>query len=102
MRAGVDRGVHRPGAGFGDRVSDQTRRPGPRAPGRRDAHRGQLSSTLFVAVYAGASVPTIAAGLVATRFALTAAVLGLGAFVIALAAGATAISLCATKIRRSR
>ncbi len=65
------------------------------------AQRGQLSSALFVAVYAGASVPTIAAGLVATRFGLTAAVLGLGAFVIALAAGATAISLCAAKIRRS-
>lgn len=62
-------------------------------PGRR----GQVSSALFIDVYAGASVPTIAAGPVATLAGLTAAVLSLGAFVIALAVGAAAISLRASR-----
>ena len=57
------------------------------------AQRGQLSSALFVAVYTGASVPTIAAGLIATLAGLTTAVLSLGAFVIVLTAGAATMSL---------
>lgn len=65
------------------------------------ARRGQVSSALFVAVYAGASIPTIAAGLIATLVSLTAAVIGLGAFVIALAAVAAAISVRASGARRS-
>ncbi len=64
--------------------------------------RGQVGSALFIAVYAGASVPTIAAGLVATLAGLTAAVLSLGAFVIALAVGAAAISLRASRHSPSR
>lgn len=55
--------------------------------------RGQVSSALFVAVYGGASIPTIAAGLIATLAGLTPAVLSLGAFVIALAAGVAATSI---------
>lgn len=57
------------------------------------AQRGQLSSALFIAVYTGASVPTIAAGLIATLAGLTTAVLSLGAFVIVLTAGAAIIFL---------
>lgn len=55
--------------------------------------RGHVSSALFVAVYTGASVPTIAAGLVATRLGLTTAVLSLAGFVIAIAAVALLVAL---------
>ncbi len=54
--------------------------------------RGQVGSALFVAVYGGASLPTIAAGLVATIYGLTTAVLSLGSFVTLLAAGAAVLS----------
>lgn len=53
---------------------------------------GQVGSALFVAVYTGASVPTIAAGLVATLTGLTTAVLSLAGFVIAVAAIAVIVS----------
>lgn len=54
--------------------------------------RGQVSSALFVAVYTGASIPTIAAGLIATLTGLTSAVLSLGVFVIVLASIAAVVS----------
>jgi len=48
---------------------------------------------LFVTVYTGAWIPTIAAGLIATLAGLTPAVLSSGAFVIVLATGVAATSI---------
>ena len=64
--------------------------------------RGRVSSALFVAVYTGASLPTLAAGLIATRAGLTTAVLSLGVFVIVLAAVAVRVSLQAARRLPSR
>jgi len=61
-----------------------------------------VSSALFVAVYTGASVPTIAAGLVATIAGLTTAVLSLSTFGIVLAALAVVVSLNASSRTPSR
>lgn len=52
------------------------------------AVHGRVGSALFVAVYLGASLPTIAAGVLATEVSLTAAVVVLCAFVVVTAAGA--------------
>ena len=65
-------------------------------------NRGQVSSALYVAVYTGASVPTIAAGLIATLAGLTPAVLGLAGFVALLAVGASATSFRASRSSPSR
>lgn len=51
-------------------------------------NRAHVSSRLFAALYLGASVCTVSAGLLATEVGLDAAMLGLGLLVLALSAGA--------------
>jgi predicted MFS family arabinose efflux permease len=51
-------------------------------------NRAHVSSRLFAALYLGASVCTVSAGLLATEVSLDVAVLGLGSLVLVLSAGA--------------
>ena len=55
--------------------------------------RGQISSAIFIAVYGGASLPTIAAGLLATTVGLISAVLILSGFVVVVTAGAASLGV---------
>ena len=55
--------------------------------------RGQVGSALFIAVYLGASLPTIAAGWLATETSLSTAVVLLCGFVVVITAGAGAVRL---------
>ncbi len=54
-------------------------------------NRAHVSSRLFAALYLGASVCTVSAGLLATEVSLDVAVLGLGSLVLALSAGAAVL-----------
>jgi len=59
--------------------------------------RAQVSSALFVTVYLGASLPTVAAGLMATEANLTTAVLALTGVVLALTLAAAVMNRLSTR-----